>query len=236
MNVVDPPGPASIMAIAAHPDDIESWCAGTLACAIDGGATVRLLLVTSGDKGSSNPADQPASVAARREEEARRGARVLGLAEAAFLRHPDGEVEPTPVLRGQVVEWIRRWRPDVVFTHDPEHPDPPYISHRDHRTVGRVTLDAVYPSARDPLSFPDHLRAGLAPHAVRHVWLFASAQADAYVDISAGFERKLSARLEHASQTPDPDALREGWRQRSATFGAPAGLPLAEAFTILHLE
>ncbi len=236
MNIVDPPGSSSIMAIAAHPDDIEGWCAGTLACAIDRGATVRLLLVTSGDKGSSDPAAQPASVATRREEEARCAGRVLGLADIAFLRHPDGEVEPTPALRGQVVEWIRRWRPDTVFTHDPEHPDPPYISHRDHRTVGRVTLDAIYPSARDPLSFPDQLRAGLAPHIVRHVWLFASTQADAYVDISAGFERKLAARLEHTSQTPDPDALRSGWRQRSKTLGAAAGLPLAEAFTILHLD
>lgn len=236
MNVVDPPGPSSIMAIAAHPDDIESWCAGTLARAIDRGATVRLLLVTSGDKGSSDPADQPVAVAARRETEARRAAHELGLAEVAFLRHPDGEVEPTHAFRGQVVEWIRRWRPDAVFTHDPEHPQPPYISHRDHRTVGRVTLDAIYPFARDPLSFPDQFRAGLAPHIVRHVWLFASAQADAYVDISTGFERKIAARLAHSSQTSDPDALREGWRQRSATLGAPAGLPLAEAFTILFLD
>jgi LmbE family N-acetylglucosaminyl deacetylase len=47
----DPPIAVSILAIAAHPDDIESWCAGTLARAVDAGATVRLLLVTSGDKG-----------------------------------------------------------------------------------------------------------------------------------------------------------------------------------------
>lgn len=236
MTVIDPPGPSSIMAIAAHPDDIESWCAGTLARAVDAGATARLLLVTSGDKGSANPADQPAVVAARREAEARLAASVLGLAEVAFLRHPDGEVEPTHAFRGQIVGWIRRWRPEIVFTHDPEHPDPPYISHRDHRTVGRVTLDAIYPCARDPLSFPDQIKAGLSPHIVEHVWLFASVPADAYVDITAGFERKIAARLAHVSQTRDPDALREGWRQRAETIGVPAGLPLAEAFTVLHLE
>ena len=236
MTVTDPPGAVPVMAIAAHPDDIESWCAGTLACAIDAGATARLLLVTSGDKGSANPTDRPAAVAARREAEARLAGGKLGLAEVAFLRHPDGEVEPTRFLRGQIVEWIRRWRPDVVFTHDPEHPDPPYISHRDHRTVGRVALDAIYPAARDPLSFPDQVQAGLAPHIVRQVWLFASAQAEAHVDIGAGFERKIAARLAHASQTPDPDALREGWRRRAETIGTPAGLPLAEAFTILRLE
>lgn len=235
MTVVDPPGRASIMAIAAHPDDIESWCAGTLARAIDGGATVRLLLVTS-DKGSADPADHPGAVAAGREAEARLAGRKLGLAEVIFLRYPDGEVEQTHAFRGQLVEWIRRWRPEVVFTHDPEHPDPPYISHRDHRTVGRAALDAIYPCARDPLSFPEQVKAGLEPHLVRQVWLFASTQADAFVDISTGFDRKIAARVAHASQTPDPDALRDGWRSRARTIGAPAGLPLAEAFTILHLD
>jgi len=236
LTVVEPPGAASIMAIAAHPDDIESWCAGTLVRAIGKGATARLLLVTSGDKGSSNPADRSAEVAARREAEAEAAAREMGLAEVIFLRYPDGEVEQTHALRGQLVRWIRRWRPDVVFTHDPEHPDPPYISHRDHRTVGRAALDAIYPTARDSLSFPEQVGAGLAPHIVRQVWLFASTQADSFVDISAGFDRKVAARLAHASQTPDPDALRVGWRERARTIGAPAGLPLAEAFTILRLD
>ena len=59
-----------------------------------------------------------------------------------------------PLLR-DIVHWIRRWQPEVVFTFNPEHPLPPYISHRDHRTVGRATLDAIYPLARDPLAFPD---------------------------------------------------------------------------------
>ncbi len=237
MTVVEPPGPGSIMAIAAHPDDIESWCAGTLARAIDSGATARLLLVTSGDKGSSNPADHPVEVAARREAEAEVAARELGLAEVIFLRYPDGEVEQTPhALRGQLVEWIRRWRPETMFTHDPEHPDPPYISHRDHRTVGRAVLDAIYPAARDPLSFPEQVSAGLATHKVRQVWLFASAQADSFVDISAGFDRKIAARLADGSQTPDPDALRAEWRDRARTIGTPAGLPMAEAFTILRLD
>src|SRR5689334_10289494 len=154
------------MAIAAHPDDIESWCAGTLARAIDAGATVRLLLVTSGEKGSGDPQALPAEVAARREAEALRAAEILGIADVAFLRHGDGEVEDTRALRGELVAWIRRWRPRAVFTFDPEHPYPPYISHRDHRVVGRIALDAIYPAARDPLNFPEQVREGLQPHKV----------------------------------------------------------------------
>jgi len=59
----------------------------------------------------------------------------LGIAEVAFLRHPDGEVEDTRALRGEIVAAIRRWRPAALFTHDPDHPYPPYTTHRDHRVV-----------------------------------------------------------------------------------------------------
>lgn len=234
-TIIEPSGLGSIMAIAAHPDDIESWCAGALALAIDAGATARVLLVTSGDKGSSDSQADPAAVAATREAEARAAAVRLGIADIAFLRHLDGEVEETRALRGELVEQIRRWRPDVLFTHDPEHPLPPYVSHRDHRVVGRAALDAVYPLARDPLSYPEQLQAGLTPHKVREVWLFASAIADSFVDIAPAMDRKIAARLTHVSQTPEPAVLPASWRARAAVIGAPAGLPSAEAFTILRL-
>lgn len=234
-HIVDPPA-GSVMAIAAHPDDIESWCGGTLARAVDAGAEVRLLLVTSGDKGSSDPDAVPAEVAATREREAREAARMLRLTDVGFLRYLDGDVENTRELRRELVAWIRAWRPEALVTHDPEHPDPPYLAHRDHRAVGRAALDAVYPLARDPLCFPDLLASGLEPHAVREVWLFASAIADRYVDIGKTLEQKIAARLEHASQTPDPDALPASWRQRARRIGEPAGLRAAEAFTVLRID
>jgi LmbE family N-acetylglucosaminyl deacetylase len=235
MPIVEPPDVRSILAIAAHPDDIEAWCAGTLVRAIDGGATVRLLLVTSGDKGSGDPAADSRAVAMRREEEAMEAARLLGIADVAFLRYIDGEVENAQPLLRDIVGAIRRWQPEVVFTFDPQHPLPPYISHRDHRTVGRATLDAIFPLARDPLAFPVQLREGLTTHKVGAVWLFASAIADSYVDIATAFDRKVTARLAHASQTADPTALPERFRKRDSAAGVPVGLPLAEAFTIVTI-
>lgn len=236
MPIVEPPGSRglSILAIAAHPDDIESWCAGTLTQSVDSGAVVRLLLVTSGDKGTNDPDNDSNRVAAQREQEALKAAQKLGIVEVYFLRHPDGEVEDTRVLRGQIVLALRRWRPYAVFTHDPEKPYPPYLSHRDHRIVGRVVLDAVYPLARDRLSFAEHMAEGLAPHEVAEVWLFASTIAHHYVDISSSFERKIAARLAHESQTPDPAALKDNWRMRAQSVGIPAGLDMAEAFTIVQ--
>jgi LmbE family N-acetylglucosaminyl deacetylase len=234
--VIDPPGAVAILAIAAHPDDIESWCAGTLARAIDAGAMVHLVLVTSGDKGSNDPTATADSVARRREREAREAARLLGIADVTFLRYPDGDVENTRELRRALVASIRRWRPTVAFTHDPEQPYPPYLTHRDHRAVGRAVLDAVYPLARDRLSFQELAAEGLEPHAVRELWLFSSSHPTSYVDISAGMERKLAARLAHESQTPDAAALQLGWRERAARIGAEAGLALGEAFVVLGLD
>jgi LmbE family N-acetylglucosaminyl deacetylase len=234
-RVVESPGTGSIMAVAAHPDDIERWCAGTLAHAIDMGATVRLLLVTSGEAGSSDPHATRERVSAQREREAERAAHRLGIAELTFLREPDGAVENTASLRKALVRWIRSWRPTVVFTFDPEYPDPPHLSHRDHRMVGRAALDAVYPLARDRLAFPELEADGLPPHAVETVWLFASTRATAYVDIGSTFDRKLAARLAHESQTVDPVTLAQRWRVSAAMTGAPVKLAAAEAFTVLSL-
>lgn len=197
---------------------------------------MRLVLVTSGDKGSDDPRDTAATVAARREQEAHDAAQRLGLAEVVFLRYLDGEVEDTRALRADIVAAIRRWRPAVLFTHDPEHPYPPYLTHRDHRIVGRAALDAAYPLARDRLVFPEQADEGLRPHAVSELWLFSSDRPTHYVDIAAGFERKIAARLAHVSQTRDPEALPRGWHERAARIGAEAGLPVAEAFVVLALD
>jgi LmbE family N-acetylglucosaminyl deacetylase len=194
-----------------------------------------LLLVTAGEHGSDDPATDPKALAQLRAAEARSAAQQLGLAGVELLAYPDGAVEDSLQLRADLVAALRRWRPEVVFTHDPEHPWPPYLSHRDHRVVGRAVLDAIYPLARDPLAFPELLTRGLMPHRVGSVWLFASSIADQLVEIGTTFERKLAARLEHRSQTIDPAALARSWRARAGEVGAPLGLELAEAFTVLSL-
>jgi LmbE family N-acetylglucosaminyl deacetylase len=227
---------STCLVIAAHPDDIESWCAGTVAVLVRQGWRAAYVLCTSGEKGTSNPNEAPEDVAARREAEQREACHCVSAEEPIFLRLPDGALEDTSELRGLLVREIRRWQPALLITHDPVHPWPPYTTHRDHRIAGRVALDATYPYARDPLHFPEQVRdEGLQPHAVPEVWLFSSDQPDHYVDISSGLEAKIVARLAHASQTSDPDALAASWRRRAEETGHAAGLPLAEAFKRLTL-
>ena len=152
------------------------------------------------------------------------------------MRYPDGDVEDTHALRANLVQWIRRWKPSVLYTHDPEHPYPAYLCHRDHRIVGRAALDAVYPLARDHLAFEEQVRSGLEPHKVSEVWLFASNDANVCVEITPGFDRKIQARLAHESQTTDAVALMEGWRVRAASIGSTTNLALAESFMWLQLD
>jgi LmbE family N-acetylglucosaminyl deacetylase len=218
----------SCLVIAAHPDDIESWCAGAVARLVADGWRAAYVLCTSGDKGSLEDLT-PAVVSALREREQREAARVIGVADVTFLRYPDGRLEDTPAFRGILVREIRRHRPDLLLTHDPVWPYPHYTCHRDHRIVGRAALDAVYPYARDRLHYPEHLRAGLQPHHVPEVWLFASNQPDHFVDIAATMEAKIAARLAHRSQTADEVALRRDWLERAALIGKPTGT-LAESF------
>lgn len=235
-RVVSPEHIESILVVAAHPDDMEAFCAGTLAQLIDRGAAAHMLLATSGDKGAREPGITSREIARRREEEARVAAAQLGMAGVEFLGYPDGDVENTRDLREQIVKAIRRWKPDILFTFDPEHPYPPYISHPDHRAIGRATLDAIYPLARDALTFPEHAQMGLEPHKVRQIWLFASSNTDSYVDISGTIDRKIQARLAHQSQTADPDELDERWRKRAAATGAEVDLPYAEAFAVVRID
>lgn len=224
------------LVIAAHPDDVESWAGGAVAGLARAGWRVVYTLCTSGDKGTDDPEESPARVAARREAEQRAACQLIGAAEPVFLRLPDGELEDNRALLRLLTAEIRRERPNLLLTHDAVTPWPPYTCHRDHRVVGRAALDAAYPYARDALSFPELARErGLAPHVTPEVWLFASAAPDHYIDIAATLDLKIAARLAHRSQTADAQALARDWRRRAAEVGANSGLAAAEAFKRLSL-
>src|SRR6266581_3836654 len=219
---------ASVLVIVAHPDDIESWCAGTVCRFTDAGKRVAYVLCTSGDKGTSDPTLTPQQVATIREAEQREAARILGVESVTFLHYPDSEVEATLAQRRELVRQIRRHRPDLVITHDPV---PPYRLHPDHRAVGRATLDALFPCARDPLTFAEQIREeGLSAHTVPEAWLFATEAPDIWIDIATTLQRKIAARLAHTSQHTDAGELDRNWHRRAAEVGEPFGLTAAEAF------
>ena len=198
------------LCIVAHPDDIDFFCAGTVILMAGRGVSVDFVIATSGDKGTREAAVSGAELAARREREQLASARLLGAGRVEFLGRRDAELVESLELRGELVREIRRSRPDVILTFDPT---PGYRQHPDHRVVGRVALDAAWPCARDPLSYPE---AG-PPHEAAEAWLFGSPPTapapDLIVDVREALELKIAARLEHVSQTSSPVRLRARWRR-----------------------
>ncbi len=226
--------PLSALAVYAHPDDADVSCGGSLASWSATGAAVHLLVCTSGDKGSTDPASDPGELVERRAGEVERAAAALGLTSISLLGHPDGELENDAATRGEIVAAVRRLRPEVVLCPDPLTAffGEGYVNHHDHRAVAWATLDAVAPAAASPLYFPERGR----PHQVKVVLLSGSLEPNVLVDISESIEQKVAAVLCHRSQ------LGEGgeWPRavvlaRAAEAASAAGVAYAEAFRRLVL-
>ncbi len=226
------PTPERVLVVAAHPDDIEFGAAGTVARWIDEGARVRYLLITRGDKGSDDPTADPHELGVLREAEQRRAAAELGVEGVDFLDEPDGQVEPSLRLRERVTYAIRRVQPEIVMTHDPTvlFVNNEWVNHPDHRAVGMVTVDAVFPTARDPLNLREHLEAGLAPWKVAELYLWSTNEANQLVDIGATLDRKIAALRCHESQFREFADTERWLRRTSEELGERAGYRAAEGF------
>jgi len=221
---------AQVMVVTPHPDDAEFGVAGTVARWVKEGKEVVYVVCANGDKGTSDINMKPEKLVKIREQEQLAAAKLLGVREVIFLRHSDQSLEDTPEFRKEIVRLIRMYRPDTVVTADPYRR---YIWHRDHRIVGQVTLDAIFPYARDHLAYPDLLEEGLQPHKVREVLLWAAPEDINYrSDITNTFDIKLAALRCHKSQVGDnqlPDL--ENWlKQRAKKMAEGQNFKLAEAF------
>jgi len=220
---------AEALVIAAHPDDAEFGAAGTVARWTREGKQVVYLVCTSGEKGTADRTMEPLRLAGIREGEQEAAARLLGVREVEFLRLPDQGLEDTPEFRKMIVRAIRTYRPVTVVTSDPYRR---YIWHRDHRIIGQVTLDAVFPFARDHLAYPDLLDEGLEPHKVREMLLFGSEDVNFRSDITATLDMKVAALRCHESQIRElgKNDLKAWVREWSCSMAEGTECELAEAF------
>ncbi len=224
--------PESVMVIVAHPDDIEFSCAGTVARWTQAGARARYVLCTSGDVGIAKAGMTRQRAAEIREAEQREAARIAGVEEVVFLRHPDGMLVNTLELRKELVREIRRFRPEVVITGDPTlvWVGDSYINHPDHRAAAAAALDAVFPAAGQPNLFED---LGLPAHKVRKVYASTWGEVNTWVSIDDTIETKIRALLAHKSQVQPQVAERiRGWAAERAKGKE---MQYAEAFRVVTL-
>lgn len=219
-----------VLFVAAHPDDADFLAGGTVAKLVKEGRETAYVVVSNGNKGSSDPSVRPEQLIPLREAEQRQAARTLGVAGVTFLGYEDGELEDTRDLRRDITREIRRWRPDLVITLNPYRTYNNFPGwHRDHRTTARVVFDCVYPLARDHLAFPE-LLPGYEPHKVREVYTIQWEQPRLVIDITDTMDAKLEAIRCHPSQVGDLKAFEDRMRKRAAALGKEKGYSYAEGF------
>ena len=230
-------GPA--LAVFAHPDDAEICAGGTLAKWAAAGREVHLLVLTNGDRGSSDPWRDRAELAATRRAETEAAARLLGVTSVQVLETSDGELENTTGTREAVIRRIRVVRAETVVSCDPTawFFRDRYYNHSDHRRAGEIALDAVFPGAGNPHYFAEHIAEGLDVREVHDVWLGWTNEPNHHEDVSGHFGTMMEALATHASQIEEGIRFFEEMLEREAReAGARIGVDLAESFRVLDMS
>lgn len=212
--------PQNILVILAHPDDPEFFCGATLALWARAGHHITYQLLTCGDKGfndSTSAEMNTDALCAIRHEEQITAAKVIGVDADAihFMDCPDGYLVPDLNLRRDIVRVIRKFKPDILVTCDPQTLFATYgINHPDHRAAGQAVLDAVFPAAGNPVFFPELLTEGYQPHMPKEVWCSLTMQPNVTLDVTETWPIKLEALLHHKTQVGDIEKFKERMKSR----------------------
>ncbi|OGE28732.1 hypothetical protein A2867_04595 [Candidatus Daviesbacteria bacterium RIFCSPHIGHO2_01_FULL_40_11] len=237
----NPLQPKVILAVGAHPDDIDIGCSGTVAKLTKEGGAAYYLVLTDGSKGSEDLKISNKKLIKIRKSEQQKAANILGVKKVFFLNFVDGELENTPALRKQIVKIIRQIKPTTVICWDPTlyyDESRMFINHPDHRKAGETTLDSVYPFARNARSFPELLDEGLKPHVVEELLFINFSKANYFVDITGTIDKKLEALAYHQSQFADIGKFKERIKEMSKMTGQKATpkVEFAESFVRIILR
>lgn len=216
-----------ILAVGAHPDDVELVMGGTVARETARGRRVALLDLTRGESGSRG-------TPALRVEEAQAAARVLGAAHRETLELPDAGLQPVPEQRDTVLAVVRRLRPRVVLTQHWEQ------RHPDHAAASRIVYEACFFAGLR--NYRPDLGAAWRPRKVAYAVTMTEVtdiRPSFVVDITAVWETKLRAIAAYESQwTPPPgetqklplDLFRERVELAGRRHGQRIGVPYGEAW------
>lgn len=215
-----------VLAIAAHRDDVEQTCGGTLLKHAEMGYRTAIVDLTRGELGTRGSMEQ-------RETEANEAARILRVSHREALDIPDGAVENTHENRVKVARVVRKLRPEVVVL--------PYweARHPDHYKTGTLGYEACFYAGLKKFDS----ESGLAPHRpfkVVYASLYADVRPTFVVDISKQFEARTAALLAYESQyenTPEGanifvprERVRAKLAEMAAHYGQLAGVKYGEPF------
>ena len=225
--------PKTVLAVFAHPDDMDFSSSGTIAKWAAKGSDITYLVCTDGSKGSEDPKITPRKLALIRKREQIEAAKILGVKDVIFLGRRDGELVVDIKLKEAIARVIRQKKPDLVITLDPMFlysTKRGVVNHPDHRAAGQAAIDAVFPLARDRLNFLHHEKQGLLPHKVKTLLLVSFENPEHFEDITKTFHKKLKMLGVHKSQVSLDSSFEKRIRDRARTLGKRANMQYAEGF------
>jgi N-acetylglucosamine malate deacetylase 1 len=220
-----------ILAIGAHPDDIELSCGGTILSHIAQGYKVGILDLTRGELGTRGTPET-------REAEAAAAAQILGVSVRENAGLADGFFQNDKAHQLEVIKYIRKYQPDIILAnaiHD-RHPD--------HARAAKLVDDAAFMSGlpRIETTVDGQPQKAFRPRAVYHYIQSLDVQPHLAVDVSMYFDKKIEAIRAYKSQFYDPDSkekdtfisspeFMEFIKARGSHFGVPLGVTYAEGYT-----
>lgn len=224
-----------ILAIGAHPDDVELSCAGTLAKEIAHGKQVAILDLTQGELGTRGTAEI-------RAKEAKDAANILGVTARYNLNFADGFFENNKAHQLQLAAYIRLLKPDMVLCNAVED------RHPDHGRAAALVVESCFLSGLQQVktTYEGQSQDAWRPKQVYHYIQWNDAQPDFVVDISTHMDTKLEAVNAYASQffnskTSAPETpissqnFLDSVKYRAANLGRLIGVDHAEGFTAARL-
>lgn len=220
-----------ILAIGAHPDDVELGCGGTIAKLISEGKTVTMVDLTKGELGTRGTDET-------RKEEAADAAKILGISSRENLGMKDGFLENSEEYQMRIVKMIRKYQPEIVFANaiDDRHPD--------HAKAAKLVSDACFLSGLKKIetALDGENQKFWRPKHVFHYIQWKEIEPDFVIDISDFMEKKIEACLAYKTQFYDPKSKEpmtpiatkdflESLTYRAQNLGRLSGCTYAEGFT-----
>jgi bacillithiol biosynthesis deacetylase BshB1 len=184
-----------VLALAAHPDDVELCAGGTVCLLAAQGYDVGIVDFTRGELGSRGTPEG-------RLEEASRAAEIIGLAARDNLGLPDGQIESTRANQIEIIRRVRRFRPHVVLINAPE------CRHPDHCAAAQLAADALYFSGLRKIETTGpqgEAQEPWRPHHVLHYMQAVSFEPTFVVDVTPVWEQRIEALRAFRSQFHNPD-------------------------------
>ena len=176
----------NILCFAAHPDDLEFSCIGTLKKMSDKGYYLIYVIITNGENGFKQENKNRSERIDIRKKEQELAAKELYVKEIIFLDYRDGFLEYSESLRKQLTQIIQNFKPEVVFTFDPANNtfDSLNLYHRDHRITAEIVFDSIF-AAKNNFIYSNN------SHMVDEIYFYASQNPNHVEDITDLIEFKL---------------------------------------------